>query len=138
MSVLAYLLIRSVRNLVQRQIVPTTHTPSIKFPNRTVLQQMDSQLTLMLILQSIISTLAYIPYAIQLIYTHITQYWPKSSLKVAQEVVFVEVIHLFSYAFFASSFYILLVSSSGFRRHLKYLFHPCNNNNPINMAQAKF
>jgi hypothetical protein len=66
---------------------------------------MDSKLTLMLILQSIITMITYFPYAGELIYINITQNWPKSSLRNPQEKVFIEWTHLLSYIFFASSFF---------------------------------
>ena len=113
MSVLAYLLIRSVRDVIQGQITPG---------NRTVLQEMDSQLTLTLILQSIITIITYVPVADELIYTNVSQNWVKSSLQNAQEKVFVKFIHLVSYVVFASSFYVSMISNSGFRRQIKHFF----------------
>lgn len=118
-SVLAWRLIRSVRDVIYRQITPAN---SQVVGRRTVLQQMDSQLTLMLILQSMLTIITYAPYAAELIYTNVTRNWYKSSLQIAQEKVFVEFIHLVSYVFFASSFYVSMVSNSGFRRQFKNFF----------------
>ncbi|CAF2958125.1 unnamed protein product [Rotaria sp. Silwood2] len=122
MVVLAYLLIHSVRDVIQRRIVPDNNGPPVSIAHRSVLQQIDSRLTLMLILQSIIAIITYTPYAIELIYTNVTQYWPKSALQLAIEKVIVEFIHLVSYTFFATSFYVSLISNSGFRRQFKRFF----------------
>ena len=118
-SVLAYLLIKSVRSVIHRQVNPANHLPQATLVPRTILQQMDAQLTLMLILQSIITMITYLPYAAELIYTNSTQYWPKSALRKAQDKVFVELIHILSYVFFASGFYVSMISNSGFRRQIK-------------------
>ena len=128
MSVLAFLLIRSVRNVIKRRIVPINHLPSIINPKRTILQQMDSKLTFMLILQSIITITTYLPYAAELIYTNISRNWSKSSLQKAQEKIFTELMHLLSYVFFASSFYVSIISNIGFRRQIKSFFSKNKNN----------
>lgn len=122
MSVLAYLLIKSVRSVIHRQVAPDSHLAHTTVVHRTVLQQIDAQLTLMLILQSIITIITYVPYAAQLIYSNVTAYWPKSALRLAQEKVFIELIHLMSYVFFATAFYVSMISSSGFRRQMKSYF----------------
>lgn len=117
-SVLAYLLIKSVRSVFHRHAVPDNRLPETTVVHRTVLQQIDAQLTMMLILQSIISTITYIPYAFELIYENVTEYWTKSALRNAQEKVFIELTHLMSYVFFATGFYVSMISSSGFRRQM--------------------
>jgi hypothetical protein len=59
MSILAYLLIKSVRGVVQRRIVPVNSVfPIIKKKNRMI-NQMDAQLTIMLILESLITILSH-------------------------------------------------------------------------------
>ncbi|CAF4311978.1 unnamed protein product [Rotaria sp. Silwood2] len=130
MIVLAYLLIRSVRNVIKRKISHSNNRPSVTIPCRSVLQQIDSRLTFMLILQSIIATLTFIPYAAERIYKNITEDWPKSALQNAQESIFVELTHLLSYTFFASSFYVSIISNCGFRRELKNFFRKSHHNNP--------
>jgi hypothetical protein len=122
MSVLAYRLIKSVRNVIHRRVAPGNHLMQRTIVHRTVLQQMDTQLTLMLILQSIIVIITYVPYAIELIYENVTEYWPKSALRIAREEVFAELTHLVSYVFFASSFYVSMISNEGFRRQMKKFF----------------
>ncbi|CAF1251296.1 unnamed protein product, partial [Rotaria sordida] len=78
MFVLAFLLIRSVRSVIRRRIAPSNNKPSAIIVQRSILQQIDSRLTLMLILQLIIAIVTRIPYAAQLIYTNITKNWSKS------------------------------------------------------------
>lgn len=132
-SVLAYLLIRNVRDAIHRRINPTNQsTPVVR---RTALQKMDSQLTLMLILQSFFAMVTYFPYAGELIYTNVTQYYPKSSLQNAQEKVLVEFIHITSYTFFASSFYVSMISNNGFRRECKKFFCRQNRINVTDITQ---
>ena len=121
-SILAYLLIKSVRSVMHRKVAPENHSAQPTFIPRTILQQMEAKLTMMLILQSVITIITYVPYAIELIYTNATQYLPKSALRKAQEKVFVELMHVVSYAFFASSFYVSIMSNVGFRRQIKNIF----------------
>ena len=58
----------------------------------------------MLILQSIITIITYVPYAIVLIYTNVTQIWSKSSLRIDQEKVFTELTHLIFLCIFCLEF----------------------------------
>lgn len=122
MMILAYLLIRSVRAVIQRKVFPVNNSISVTAGHRISLQNMDARLTLMLILQSIIVVITFIPFATDLIYTNITGNWPKSALRVAQEKLFTESSHLMSYLFFASSFYVSMISNTAFRRHIKNFF----------------
>jgi hypothetical protein len=121
MCVLAYMLIKSVRGVVRRRVVPVMDVPSIVIPPSSLIHQMDTQLTLMLVLESLITMVTYVPYAVALTYANITQDWYKSPLRLAWESVFTELIHLFSYIFFASSFYVSMISNVGFRRQVKRL-----------------
>jgi hypothetical protein len=136
MSVLAYLLIRSVREGCSSTNCPGNNTTPTTIVRRTVLQQMDSQLTLMLILQSIITIITYVPYAAELIYANVTENWPKSPLRNAQEKFFVELTHLVSYVFFASSFYISMILNSGFRRQIRIFFCRKKEPNPTAITQT--
>ncbi|CAF2965311.1 unnamed protein product [Rotaria sp. Silwood2] len=122
MIVLGFLLIRSVRGIIERKIVPNNDRPPVTIAQRSALQQVDSQLTLMLLLQIIIAITTRVPYAVQLIYTNITQSWPKSALQIAIENVMVELVHLLSYTFFTSSFYVSFISNNGFRQKFKKFF----------------
>ncbi|CAF2094002.1 unnamed protein product [Rotaria magnacalcarata] len=71
--VLTYLLIRSVRNVIQRQIISGNNAQVATVAYRSNLEQMDSRLTSMLILQSMIVIITYIPFAAELVYTNVTQ-----------------------------------------------------------------
>ncbi|CAF0968649.1 unnamed protein product [Rotaria sp. Silwood1] len=119
MSILAYFLMKNVRGVAQRRIQPTNNVSSIIIRNNSIINQMDSQLTIMLTLESLITIITYVPYAAQLIYVNITQEWYKTPLQLAWEKVFTELIHLFSYLFFATSFYVSIISNVGFRRKFK-------------------
>jgi hypothetical protein len=123
MFILAYLLIRSVENVVHRRINRVNNISSINvIKNRSPLKQIESHLTLMLLLQSLITIITYVPYATNLIYTEITQYWPKSNIRIARENLFYELAHLFAFLFFASSFYISIMSNVGYRRQIRNSF----------------
>ncbi len=67
-------------------------------------------------MQSFIAIPSFLPYGSQIIYSNITEYWYKSPLRIAVENVIIEIIRLFSYLFFSTSFYVSLLSSRGFRR----------------------
>jgi hypothetical protein len=121
MSILAYLLIKSVRGVIKRRVAPVVNIPTISTPKVSIINQMDTQLTIMLILESLITIITYVPYATQLIYSNVTQYWSKSPLQIAWENAMIELIHLFSYIFFGTSFYVSIISNAGFRRKLKQL-----------------
>ncbi|CAF3801905.1 unnamed protein product [Rotaria socialis] len=90
MVILSYFLLKSVRGVIQRQIFPVNNGAVVNVAHRSALQQMDSRLTLMLLLQSIIAIITYVPFAIELIYLNVTQNCSKSSLRLAQEKVLVE------------------------------------------------
>lgn len=133
-AVLAYLLIRSVRNLANRQTNPTKATTSV---HRTSIQQIDAQLSTMLILQSIISTITYGPYAVNLIYGNATEDDDKSALRIAQENVFFQATDLGSYIFFTTSFYVSMISSSGFRRQFKKVIWNRKRIRPVDQTQTQ-
>jgi hypothetical protein len=122
MSILAYLLIKSVRGVIKRRVAPVATIPSTITPKSSMINQMDTQLTIMLILESFITIITYVPYATQLIYSNVTQYTTKSPLRLAWENALIELIHLFSYIFFGTSFYVSIISNVGFRRKLKQFF----------------
>ncbi|CAF1140700.1 unnamed protein product [Rotaria sp. Silwood1] len=118
-SILAYLLMKNVRRIVRRRIQPVNSVPLVVNLNSSIINQMDTQLTAMLILESLIAIITYVPYATQLTYANITQQSDKTPLRLAWEKVFTELIHLFSYIFFATSFYVSIISNVGFRRKIK-------------------
>ena len=137
MCVLACMLIKSVRDVVRRRVAPVMDMPAIVVPPSSLIHQMDTQLTLMLVLESLITMITYVPYAIQLTYANITQDWYKSPLRLAWESVFTELIHLFSYIFFASRFYVSIISNLGFRRKtIRLLLRKTRLNNRNHTATA--
>lgn len=119
MSVLTFLLIKNVRSVVQRRILPMISAQSVNISNGSMINQMDKLITIMLTTESFIAVITYIPYAIELTYENITEKWSKSPLYLAWESLFTELIHLFSYVFFATSFYVSFFSNVCFRRKIK-------------------
>jgi hypothetical protein len=113
---LGYLLLRSVRQVVHRRILPIGVAIQGRRVKLTQMQQIGGQMTTMLILQSFVVIPSFLPYGAQNLYSSITQDWYKTSLRTAWENIVIEIIRLFSYVFFSTSFYISYVSSRGFRR----------------------
>jgi len=120
--VLAYLLRKSLQNVIQRQATVFNPARQQNGVKHSRIKQMDSQITLMLMLQSISAIISFLPYGLDLLYSHITGSWYKTPLRVDIEKIITEVTHVVLYAFFASSFYISIISSSGFRREMKRIF----------------
>ncbi|CAF3886752.1 unnamed protein product [Rotaria sp. Silwood1] len=94
--VLAVLLLRSIRGITQRQVAPTNTLSRTGTVNGSDLQRMDSRLTFMILLQLFIAITTRVPYAVQVIYTNITQSWP--------------------------NFYVSLITNRGFRRRFINFF----------------
>ena len=109
--VLGSLLLRSVRQVIHRRVGPSGAIAS----NLSQIQQIDAQLTRMLLLQSFVAIPSFVPYGAQNLYSSITQNWYKSPLRIAWDNVIIETIRLFSYVFYSTSFYISFSSSRGFR-----------------------
>lgn len=128
--ILAYLLIKSIRSMIQRKVAANNNQTLDNGLHKSNLQQMDTRLTLMLLLQSMIVIITIIPYAVELTYVNITEYMPKSALRKAQEKIFTEVTHIMSYIFFASGFYVSMISNSHFRRKLAGIFRKPNQVDP--------
>jgi hypothetical protein len=122
MPILSILLVRNVRDMIRRRGPPVNNLSAMVKSTNSIIHHMDTQLTRMLVLESVIAGITYFPYGIQLIYSDISHQWYKSPLRVALESVLIESIHLASYVFFASSFYVSFVSNSGFRRQLMSSF----------------
>ena len=72
----------------------------------------------MILLQAFVAIPSFIPFGAQNLYTSITLGWYKSPLWLAWENLIVEIIRLFSYLFYSTSFYISFLSSRGFRRQV--------------------
>ena len=122
MVILAYLLIRSVQRIIQNKVDSSIHAGPIVVARRLAVQQADSRLTFMLMLQSIIATATFLPLAVELMYEHVTGGLSKSSLRSALDKVFAAITHLLSYTFFASSFYVSIATNAGFRRQIRHIF----------------
>jgi hypothetical protein len=138
--ILGCLLMRNVRAVARRQVVPIVGAPQINNTNQTYIQQIDAQITTMLLLQSFIAIPSFLPFGAQDLYSSITLNWYKSPLRLAWESVFIQLIRLFSYLFYSTSFYVSCFSSRGFRRQVlhslaikRYTAHsdPVNTNGQI-------
>ena len=113
--VLGSMLLRSVRQIIHRRVLPSGAIPQAVGNNLSQIQQIDAQLTRMLLLQSFVAIPSFIPYGAQNLYSSITQNWYKSPLRAAWDNVIIEIIRLLSYVFYSTSFYISFASSRGFR-----------------------
>ncbi|CAF1400213.1 unnamed protein product [Adineta steineri] len=122
MAILAFFLLRSIRSVTQGKVVPVNNNQPIATTTRSNLQQIDSQVAFMLLLQIAISILTRIPYVAQVLYSNITQYWSKSELHIAIENTVIEFIRILSYVFFTTSFYVSIITNGRFRRQVKGLF----------------
>ncbi|CAF1538233.1 unnamed protein product [Adineta ricciae] len=105
--VLAVLLRCTVRSVNQRRATLKTQGN---------LQETDSQLTIMLLLQSILAIINYVPYGVYILYSMFTKEWVKSSWRVAWEQLIIAFIRLSSYVFAAGTFYVSMVSNPSFRK----------------------
>ncbi len=115
---LGFLLLRNVRSVAQRRVtvVPTVSQTTDR--NQLYMQQIDAQLTRMLLLQSFVAIPSFLPFGAQNLYSSITLNWYKSPMRLAWDNVFIELIRLFSYLFYSTSFYVSFLCSRGFRRQV--------------------
>jgi hypothetical protein len=104
--------------VTQRQVTVVATVPQTTDRNQSHMQQIDAQLTRMLLLQSFVAIPSFLPYGAQNLYSSITLNWYKSPMRLAWENVFVELIRLFSYLFYSTSFYVSFFCSRGFRRQV--------------------
>ncbi|CAF1003305.1 unnamed protein product [Rotaria sp. Silwood1] len=114
--ILGCALLRNVRQVVHRRIQPTGIVSQALAVSPYYIQQIDAQLTNMLLLQSFVAIPSFFPYGAQNLYSNITEDWYKSPLRLAWETVFIELIRLFSYLFYSTSFYVSFYSSRSFRK----------------------
>jgi len=117
---LGCLLLRNVRSVARRRVAPGGAAQGAP-GNLSLIQQIDAQLSTMILLQTFVAIPSFLPYGAQNLYSSITLNWHKSPLYTAYENVFVELIRLFSYLFYSTSFYISCLSSIGFRRQVLYI-----------------
>jgi hypothetical protein len=115
---LGCLLLRNVRSVTQRQVALVATVAQTIDRNQSHMQQIDAQLTKMLLLQSFVAIPSFLPYGAQNLYSSITLNWYKSPMRLAWENVFIELIRLFSYLFYSTSFYVSFLCSRGFRRQV--------------------
>ncbi|CAF1338361.1 unnamed protein product [Adineta ricciae] len=115
--ILVFLLRRSLKTIVEHQINIISNKRQ-----QTQLQNIDSQLTLMLLLQSIIAIISFLPYGCRLLYKQILHSYDVTSLYRIIDHIIGALTRVLSFTFFASSFYISLISNNGFRRKIKRLF----------------
>ena len=101
---LGCLLLKNVRNVAQRRVAPVAAVPQTINVNQSYIQQIDAQLTTMLVLQSFVAIPSFIPYGAQNLYSSVTVDWYKSPLRLAWENVIIETIRLLSYVFYNTSF----------------------------------
>ena len=123
--ILGLVLLRNVRQVVHRRVLPgnnNTANPQSAIP-LTSIQQIDTQITKMLLLQSFVALPSFLPYGAQNLYSTITQDFYKSPLRLAWEAIVIEIIRLFSYFFYSTSFYVSFGSSRGFRRAFFHALH---------------
>ena len=97
-------------------MAPDTVTPAITNINQMYYQQVDSQLTRMLLVQSFIELVSYVPYGASVLYSNITDGWDKSNLRVAWEQLIIYICRMASYLFAVSSFYVSMLANRGFRK----------------------
>lgn len=100
LCILGILLIRSIRNVMHRQVAPTVDTIDNMYFNRPVLNQIDTQISFMLLMQTLVAIPSFLPYGGELLYTNLSQDWYKTPIRRAWEAVMIETIHLLSYLFF--------------------------------------
>ncbi|CAF1385137.1 unnamed protein product [Adineta ricciae] len=119
LTILGVFIGRSVHHIAQRRrVVPAVTNDGGNHGEQSAIQKMDVQLTIMLFLDIFVAMISFLPYAANLIYGNITGSWSKSALQVAWENVIGEIINLLSYTFFSTSFYVSIISLTGFRDQL--------------------
>ncbi|CAM4976094.1 unnamed protein product [Rotaria socialis] len=118
LTVLGVLIGRSIRNIIQQRIGRMTAISESVTANQSVIHKVDAQLTIMILMQIVVAMISFLPYAAQLLYSNITNGWSKSPSRAAWETVISEAINLLSYLLFSCSFYVTMVSFSGFRQQL--------------------
>ncbi|UJR18086.1 hypothetical protein I4U23_004986 [Adineta vaga] len=130
--ILASLLWYNIRSMAKRRAALHSQTPN---------HEMDSQLTIMLFLQSIIAIINYVPFGAFSLYFMFTDEWIKSSFQIAVEDLIIVFVRLSSYLFAAGSFYVSILSNRSFRKQCwaltgtrRRLIHPAtitSTGNPV-------
>ena len=102
--VLAILIGQNVRQIVQRQVAPTAITDETNQNNQTVISKINSQLTIMLFLQTFVALISFLPYSSRELYSIITATRSKSALQTAWESLISNITRLLTYLFFSTHF----------------------------------
>jgi hypothetical protein len=134
LAIMLWISIRSVtkRHATRNAVGPTTITPS-----QTHNQQVDLQVTIMLLMQSILAIINYVPFAVYILYYMFTDGWDKSALRVAWEGVIIAFIRLSSYLFAAGTFYISILSNRSFHEQLINSLGKRRVNQPVSIGTTK-
>ena len=112
--VLALMLWISTRNLIKQRLARTKDTS-----NQSNNQQAEIQITIMLLMQSILAIVNYAPFGV---YMYILYYMftdgdlNKTPLRIAWEGVIIAFIRLSSYLFAADTFYLSMILNYSFRQ----------------------
>lgn len=114
--ILAGLLWQTVRNVRKRRTAQHVPAVAASSTNPSRQQQVDLQLTIMLLLQSILAIINYVPFGVYILYYMFTDGWIKSPLRIAWEQLIIAFIRLSSYLFAAGSFYVSMASNCSFRK----------------------
>jgi hypothetical protein len=120
--VLALMLWKSVRSVTKRHVARNAVAPMTLSANQSHNQQVDLQLTIMLLLQSVLAIINYVPFGVYMLYYMFTDGWIKSPLRVAWEGLIIAFIRLCSYLFAAGSFYVSMISNRSFREEFMSSF----------------
>ena len=133
--ILAIMLWISIRSVTKRHAARNAVGPAtITIPGQTPNQQVDLQVTIMLLMQSILAIINYVPYAVYILYYMFTDGWDKSALRVAWEDVIIAFIRLSSYLFAAGTFYISILSNRSFREQLMNSLGKRRVNQPVSIG----
>ena len=116
--ILGYLMVRGVRKIMRRRVDANQDTNPTTSQQQAKIQQIDTQITKMLAMQSLIATVTFVIYGFQVLYSSITNGWAKSALRVAWEDAIIEFIRLGSYLFATTGFYVWMLSSNTYRKVL--------------------
>jgi hypothetical protein len=136
--ILAIMLWINVRSVTKRHAARNANALATITTNQSHNQQADLQLTIMLLLQSVLAIINYVPFAIYILYYLFTDGWNKSPLRVAWEDLIIAFIRLSSYLFAAGSFYISIILNHGFCEQfisslrIKRAIHPISIENTTN------
>ena len=134
--ILTLMLWLSVRSVTKRHATRNSVAPAIITPDQSRHQQADLQITTMLLMQSILAIINYVPFGGFILYVMFTDGVIKSPLRVAWENIIIAFIRLSSYLFAAGTFYISIISSHAFRQQFKDSFRMRKPIHPASIANT--